>query len=103
LCLGWEVKVARARNDERVVARSAPDERGRREDAENLLKNSLYYSIVYRELNKSGVWEGNVKRTIIHLFEVRVGRRARRSKRVEDFLPQTTAHVAVHRKEVYHE
>jgi hypothetical protein len=45
LCLGWEVKVARARNDDRVVARSASDERGGREDAENLFENSMYYCI----------------------------------------------------------
>lgn len=60
-------------------------------------------TVVYRELNKSGMWESNVKRTIVHLFEVRVGRGACRPKRVEDFLPQTTANVPVHRKEVYHE
>ena len=59
-------------------------------------------TIVYRELNERRVWESNVKRTVIHLLEVRVGRGARRSKRVEDFLSQTTTHVAVHRKEVYH-
>jgi hypothetical protein len=45
LCLGWEVKVARARNDEWVIARSASDERSGREDAENLFENSLYYGI----------------------------------------------------------
>jgi predicted RNA-binding Zn ribbon-like protein len=44
----------------------------------------------------------DVRRTIIHLFEVRVGRGACRPKRVENFLPQTTAHVAVHRKQVDH-
>ncbi len=41
-----------------------------------------------------------VKRTVIHLLEVCVGRGACRPKRVEDFLPQTTAHIAMHREEV---
>jgi hypothetical protein len=45
LCFGWEVEVGRARNDERVVARSTPDERGGRVEAENLLENSMYYCI----------------------------------------------------------
>jgi hypothetical protein len=43
LCFGWEVKIIRARNDERVIARSAPDKRRGREDAEGLLENSMYY------------------------------------------------------------
>ncbi len=42
LCLGWEVKIGRARDDERVITRSAPDKRRGREDAEGLLENSMY-------------------------------------------------------------
>ncbi len=42
LCFGWEVKIARAWDDERVIERSAPDERGGREDAQSLLENSMY-------------------------------------------------------------